>query len=173
MLRMWAGLPMGAVREHSEPQLVCRTWDIENLRSWGYLGPLEAQKSLVEISSHLPAHLPDLSLASCFLWLVEKNISVTCRADFRLGFVHSQCNCWEFPGVDDGTQGVKCKTHYRRTAARLHILKSDKWKMGMVSNLITFVFRCCWEQTLIYELATDTRFPAWIIYIWMSGRMDR
>lgn len=33
LLRVWAGLPMGAVRKHSEPQLVCRTWGIENLRA--------------------------------------------------------------------------------------------------------------------------------------------
>lgn len=71
---------------------------------------------------------------------------------------------------ESGLIGLNAKHITIGHLPRHHILKSDKWKMGMVSNLITFVFRCCWEQTLIYELAADTRFPAYVIYIWMGGR---
>lgn len=162
--------PRPAWPESARSQVVLRTWNFEKHGAGWSLQSLPSHKhSDCEFSFHTPGFRSFPILFSLTCW---RKISL-CYVEQTLCAVNSPVSARGFLCCgESGLRGLNANTAVGQLPS-CHILKPDKWKMGMVSNLITFVFRFCWEQTLIYELATDTRFPAYVIYIWMGGRMDR
>ena len=152
--------------------MIYRTGNFKRHGAKWALNSLPSQKcSNSELSLHILILFPALFIFFFFPDMLKKNFSVLGR--YSVWWISSLSARGFVCQEELGLKELNTKHITIRQLPRHHILKSDKWKMGMVSNLITFVFRCCWEQTLIYELATDTRFPAYVIYIWMGGRMDR